>query len=197
MGTFSFLVGFFLGAQRKKRKSLDDSWVFRPPQKLGRWLRGPPWPQLIPSTRLDPKHQTSSNISNPINSTTQASPPDPESFLWPEPPKPNPDTTGSRKVVLTPEEVLLTWCHCAEKAVRCHSCLWLQQAPLLFFCGFLDPWHVLNQEHAACHEEKKMEKPSARHAFTYQLFGWPQVTTRSGFIAEKKKNCRDKYRLCG
>lgn len=31
-----------------------------------------------------------------------------------------------------------------------------------------------------------MEKPSTRHAFTYQLFGWPQVTTRSGFIEKKK-----------
>ena len=73
----------------------------------------------------------------------------------PEPPDPTPDTTASSEAVLTPEEVLLTWCHCAEKAVRCHSCLWLQQAPLLFLCGFRDPWHVLNQEHAACHEEKK------------------------------------------
>ncbi len=70
-------------------------------------------------------------------------------------PNPTPDTTATSEAVLTPEEVLLTWCHCAEKAVRCHSCLWLQQAPLLFLCGFRDPWHVLNQEHAACHEEKK------------------------------------------
>lgn len=105
------------------------------------------------------------------------------------------DTTGTGKAVLTPEEVLLTWCHCAEKAVRCHSCLWLTQAPLLFLCGFRDPWHVLNREHAACHVGKKMEKPSTRHAFTYQLFRWPQVTTRSGFIEEK--NCRGKYRICG
>lgn len=60
--------------------------------------------------------------------------------------------SGTGAVVLTPEEVLLTWCHCAEEAVRCHGCLWFQQAPLLFLCGFCDPRHVLNQEHAACHE---------------------------------------------
>ena len=92
---------------------------------------------------------------NPLNSPIQTSTPDPESSPWPGAPDPTPDTTASSEAVLTPEEVLLTWCHCAEKAVRCHSCLWLQQAPLLFLCGFRDPWHVLNQEHAACHEEKK------------------------------------------
>lgn len=112
--------------------------------------------------------------------------PDPQSSPWLGARDPALDTIGTGRAVLTPEEVLLTWCHCAEKAVRCHSCLWLTQAPLLFFCGFRDPWHVLNREHAACHVGEKMEKPSTRHAFTYQLFRWPQVTTRSGFIEEKK-----------
>lgn len=32
-----------------------------------------------------------------------------------------------------------------------------------------------------------MEKPFTRRAFTYQLFGRPQVTTRSGFIEREKK----------
>lgn len=34
--------------------------------------------------------------------------------------------------------------------------------------------------------DKKRKKTSTRHAFTYQLFGWPQVTTRFGFIEKKK-----------
>lgn len=151
--------GFFF-LYLRTTKSLDDSWVFLPPQKLGPWSQGPRWPLLIPSTHPDPNpsvgfRELSPFPPNSLNSSIQTSTPDPESSPWPGAPNPTPDTTATGQAVLTPEEVLLTWCHCAEKAVRCHSCLWLQQAPLLFLCGFRDPWHVLNQEHAACHEEKK------------------------------------------
>lgn len=122
-------------------RSQDGSWVFLAPTNVesgesgGRQrarpilfnLRRPEILTLHPMS-LIPSHKPLLSFHPDLMDEAPTSPRDPTS-----------DPVETAESVLTPKEVLLAWCHCAEKAVRCHSCLWLQQAPLLFLCGFRDP----------------------------------------------------------